>query len=139
MVISTSTSAYAEEDVIPPELVGLSVSPTAVDTSGGSAAVTFTLHVTDNLAGVSLPGVILRGPSGQTIFAAGADDPVSGTAQDGIYQIVVDMPQYSAQGTWTIFYFEISDHANNVGYFDNEYLTAAGYPSQIFNEPAPSC
>jgi hypothetical protein len=110
-----------------------------LDTSGGSAAVTLPCTSRTISPVCRCPALSCGVRRGRPSTLRGPDDPVSGTAQDGIYQIVVDMPQYSAQGTWTILYFEISDRANNVGYFDNEYLTAAGYPSQIFNEPAPSC
>ena len=50
-------AASADEDVSPPELAEFSFAPTSVDTSSGSADVTFTFDVTDDLSGLDYGGI----------------------------------------------------------------------------------
>ena len=44
------------QDVTPPVLAEFSFAPTSVDTSSGSADVTFTFDVTDDLSGLDTAG-----------------------------------------------------------------------------------
>ena len=52
-----------EDDTEPPEIVGLIFSPSSLDLSSGSQALTVTAEITDNLSGVDFVRVELQSPS----------------------------------------------------------------------------
>lgn len=90
-------------DSTAPRIRTLAVSPATVDTSDGPASIMFDAHVTDDLAGVLKGGITVRGPSSQYRYVAWyAYSLVSGDHLDGVYRVEVILPQYSAQGTWTV-------------------------------------
>ena len=123
-------------DTTPPTLAGFSFTPTTVDTSNGTATITFTAHITDDISGVSNTN------DGVTVFA---DSPstgayqatelylASGTSLDGIYTGTITIPQYSEQGTWSINSVHLEDNAGNVSTIYTSQLQADGFPSSFQN------
>ena len=61
-----AATASALSDTTPPTLVGFSFTPATVDTSNGTASITFTAHITDDLSGVNNVDVSAVSPS-QTV------------------------------------------------------------------------
>ena len=51
------TPAASAQDTTPPELLDFGFSPSTVDVTSASQDVTFTLHATDDIAGVSFVSV----------------------------------------------------------------------------------
>ena len=126
-------------DTTPPQLAGFSFTPTSVDTSSGSATITVTAHVTDDLSGnvgsgfSSSPSqVIFKGPNSQQVFAIFSDGQrISGDAVDGVYQYQMTVPEFSAQGTWTVQTFLLVDNAGNNQALTATQLANAGFPTSF--------
>ena len=85
----------------------VALAPATVDTSDGGQHDH--RHGADHHAGVGSAGtaplvtsqVNFRSPSGQRCYAGWPDDQrVSGTAQDGIYEFAMTVPQGAQLGTW---------------------------------------
>ena len=131
---NTCIDVVADCDTTAPELVSFSFSPTSIDTSGGSEQITFTAHITDDLAGNYMAEVWFCSPSGQFIDAIfDSSALVSGTALDGAYEFTATVPQYSEQGRWTVAYFHLRDNARNSRRLTAEDMTAAGFPTSFSN------
>ena len=96
----TPSTAFSVDDTTPPELVDFSISPVSVDTSGGSASITLTARLTDDLSGARSFSVVFQSPSGQSV-ATGLGR-IAGTALDGTYQGTLIIPQFAEQATWTV-------------------------------------
>ena len=120
---------------MPPALVGLSFSPSSVDTSGGSQTITVAAHITDDLAGFATGFLEFRGPSGQYLRADFRQWMlVSGSLTDGIFESVMTVGQFSEQGTWTAVDFYLSDQVSNQRVFSD--FAAAGFPTGFDVGPA---
>ena len=126
-------AAHADEDVAAPELVEFSFAPTSVDTSSGSADVTFTVRVTDDLSGLQSGSIQIYSPSGsqQTIESFSAGDLFSGDALDGVYTLTLTIPRYSETGTWEVREVFLIDMVGNHVRFDTSELAAATFPTGI--------
>lgn len=120
------------EDVTPPALVSLSIAPSTVDVTAGPATVTLTLHITDNLSGFDGGAVLFISPSGQQVASGGiAPPPISGSANDGIYQIVVTISRFVESGTWTLAFVDLRDKVGNRSLIRTPELQAAGFPTTL--------
>jgi hypothetical protein len=122
-------------DVTAPSLVDLSFSPGIIDVSAGSHLVTISMHATDDLSGVKQGNMFLRGPSGQNTGGGFWGSPVSGDANDGIYECTIEFPQFSEAGTWYIYELQLYDNANNMqAYFADSFIDA-NIPNSIIVVP----
>src|SRR3954447_16685912 len=140
---SSFNQTGANADTTAPALAEFSLSPTTIDTSASSQTVTVTARITDAGAGVgwSAGSLSFRGPSNQyaSVFLS-QSQRISGTANDGVYRYQLTMPQYSAQGPWTVDMFSLSDAVGNRREISVADLTNAGYPSSFSvgsGNPAP--
>jgi serine protease len=129
-------------DTTPPALESFSITPSTVDTSSSSQNITVTAHITDDLAGNAGPGyfsspsqVRFVGPSGKQSVWTMLDGTrrISGTAQDGVYQATMTVPQYAEQGTWTVQGFLLVDQAGNSRNLTAADMQAAGMPTTFTN------
>ena len=137
-------SVRADTSTAPPQVVSLSYSPSSVDVTNGSAAVTFTAHLTDSSdiqsASIQLQS---RTTAGQSVFAP-PFSRISGTAQDGVWQTTVNLPQGAAAGAWD-YSGSVSDAVNHLFFNENSYgdqglPAAAPGPLTVTDahEPPPS-
>lgn len=123
----------SDPDTAPPDLIGLSVAPTAVDVSAAAQTLTFTLDVLDDKSGLDVPPqpnrdlnhlVELYSPSRrQYVWAHYADAVlVDGPNADGAYryEISVKMPRYAEPGDWVII-VNLTDRAGNSRYYDSSF------------------
>jgi hypothetical protein len=117
-------------DTTPPELVELTLSPVAVDISGGSAAIDCTARFIDDLSGVLGAGVRLRHPSGTEFVICRAFDLISGDALDGVYEGTATIPQFSPSGTWPVEVV-VEDAVGNKRTLGSVELGQLGFPSEI--------
>jgi Tol biopolymer transport system component len=127
------------EDVIPPEISDFSFTPTAINTNNGSRNITITLRAKDNKSGVSSIDVNFSGPAGCnyyedecitfSVYITSADR-ISGDDKDGIYRVVLTIPQDSPFG---IYLASVSarDAVGNYTGLSAAQLAARGYPSQL--------
>ena len=104
------------QDVTPPTLVDLTFDPPAFDVSHGDATATLAWHIQDDLSGVRQLQAQWNSPSdGQVAVLTGFNSTlVSGTINDGIWQIEMTLPQLSEFGIWTPRVVQIWDNANNL-------------------------
>ncbi|HEU0303218.1 MAG TPA: hypothetical protein VFR32_01420, partial [Gaiellaceae bacterium] len=63
LALLSPSTARAIDDTTPPELLDFDFAPASVDTSGGSATITVTAHMTDDVAGGSQVTLGFQGPS----------------------------------------------------------------------------
>lgn len=91
-----SPSGTSPVDTAPPVLVSASVEPTSVDlnASAGGATVRVLLHVTD-ASGVFRGGVGFMPSSGIPYMNFTEDQRISGTPQDGVYELYLSIPRPS--------------------------------------------
>lgn len=155
-ISGTLTVTSVRPDVTPPDLVDLTFGPAFVNTTTSSQTVSFEIHSTDDLSGVS--ALAEQRPSGTCVSSAqrslsvsvsspsGAQSHhswsgnsngltggslVGGTVLAGTWQSNVVMPQFSEAGTWKIHALDLMDSVGNIATFDATQLAALGYPTQI--------
>jgi Ca2+-binding RTX toxin-like protein len=123
-------------DDTPPILQSFAINPGSIDTSASSQSVTFTLDLTDDLAGVDLSGsrVSVFNPSGDP---RGEDtlSLVSGTPTNGTFEATVTIPRYAQQGTWTVT-LDLADDAGNLEAWSTSELSGDLFPA-TFDQTAP--
>lgn len=105
---------YEGPDNVAPELADLDISPLTVDTSGGPATVTMTVHATDALSGVESVGGSFDMPNtlGNYGFAMSR---VRGRAPDGEWEIEIALPRHAAPGQWKLDELHLSSRLTVAG------------------------
>ena len=131
----TITVVDSTPDITPPTLLGVTFSPTSVNTTLFSASVTVSLHVSDALAGADFTHLInfavTLSPSDATSFGPNqylstADFTLaSGTAQNGTWTATKTMPLYSG-GSWSLAQVTLYDAVTNRITLTPTQLTAMG-------------
>lgn len=113
------TPLEAQQDITPPALLAVHFEPAQIDTGNGPATITVTVHVTDDLSGVEWIAFSFRKPD--TTQTKGIDivpgtnwgKLLEGDSLNGKYQNTMTLPQYSAYGTWELYYFALVDNVGN--------------------------
>src|SRR2546423_13490093 len=138
LVTMSGAPVRAATDTTAPSWGAVTVSPTSIDTSGAPVSVTVTARITDDQSGIVATSGGAYGGSGNLTFRVSsssqyayasftAANRISGTAQDGVYQVAMTVPHYAAQGTWAISSASLGDSAGNSRYASSAAdLTAAG-------------
>ena len=117
------TVVSSPADIAPPSINGFSFSPALINTTLDDQTVTLTLAMTDNLAGLFLPGpfpyvncyVYFVSPSGQQYhFSNNMMADSSSTPTSAVVTGTLIMPRYSEIGTWSLNVLSCTDLANNV-------------------------
>ena len=91
------------EDLTPPDLVSIEVTPTVVDVTAGDAQAVVSAHLTDDLSGVSSGShIAFVSPSGRHTENAQFSENVSGTLLDGIFEGTLYFNQYTEPGVWQV-------------------------------------
>jgi len=123
-------SAFAQvSDVTPPALESFSITPRSIDTRANAQTVTFTLEVSDDLAGTNSVGVVIEGPNNQW---RGVNAPrTTGTAMRGTYVAILNFPQFSSSGEWRLNTIQLYDLAGNSSFLSAETVAARGFPASI--------
>ena len=119
---------YDGPDTEGPEIENLTILPPSVDTSGGPATVTMTIHATDSLSGVESIGGSFDMPNtpGNYGFAMGR---VRGRAPDGEWEIQIQLPRHAAPGEWKLDNLHLWDNAGNgIDYYSPSELESLPFP-----------
>ncbi len=124
------TNTGTLDDTNAPQVVSLSISPAAIDTTVSSQTVAVTAHVTDNLAGTRNVQVKFVSPSGGQV-RFGSFYRLSGDDRDGTYQADVTFAQFSEAGSWRVDFIYTDDKANNTKYYYTNQLASAGLPTSL--------
>ncbi len=114
-------------DETPPNVTGLSVSPSTVDTATSAKSVSVDVHATDNLSGVSAIQVNLSNGS-RWISAPAA--LASGTRLHGTWDATLVLPEGSAEGSYALSISTI-DNVGNYRKYSADELESLGFPSTI--------
>ena len=117
-------------DITPPQLMSLSFTPGAVNTSLGDAQVDINLAFADSPAGLSYCYAAFISPSGNQTHSTGATS-ISGTLNSGVWKSSVILPRYSELGTWKLYYVNCWDLANNYVQAYTADLAAKGFPTTL--------
>jgi hypothetical protein len=126
----TTLQVTSNQDVTPPVLTGFAFSPTAVNTTTGSATVNVTASATDNLSGVGSVSVTFSSPSGQH-HTSGSLRLSSGTVLNGTWTGSIIFPQYGELGTYAVGGVFLSDYVANTRLYSTSDLQARGFPTQL--------
>jgi hypothetical protein len=120
------------QDIIPPNLIELSFSPTSIDVSAGSQTLTVNARITDALSGYQSGSLHFRSPSGQQFRFGdlGPSQRISGDVFDGTYQTTVTLQQFSEAGTWQLNVF-VLDAVGNGRFFTDTDLANLGFATQL--------
>ena len=122
----TNLTVTGTSDLVPPAVQSWSFTPGTVNINTAAQSVTVQSHITDSLAGLSTGYFRFRSPNGQYVVSSvfSPTSRISGTAQDGIYEVTVTIPPYSDTGTWQLDLIYLNDLANN-----SANLAAGQYPA----------
>lgn len=123
-------------DTAAPQLLELSIAPATIDTRAHAQAVTLTVRLTDDLAGVAGWGLFsLDRPSPSEMITGRLADLVRvwGDGRDGIYTFTIDVPQYAEFGTWHLRSLTFMDDAGNRAFLPEAELVALGFPTTFAN------
>lgn len=112
------------DDVLPPEIVSVSVTPRVVDTSEGPQTLLVTVRIRDTGAGMdSAPNAVFRAGTSLGFVSATRRQRVatsfealvraSGDARDGVYTNRVVLPRFSEAGRWWLEGVSAMDAAGN--------------------------
>ncbi len=116
-----------EQDISPPELVDLDISPIFINTTKSSAYVDVSLELTDDLSGIDYGYARFISPSGgQDRYAY-----IRSTESDNIWEGQAFFPQYSEDGTWRISYFYMYDNTGNYINYNTSALAAMNLPVEL--------
>jgi len=143
----TLTVIDATPDTTPPTLLGVSFSPSTIDTSAGPQDVTISLQVSDGQSGADFSHLITfavtlspagAGASGPFQYVSTADFHLtSGTPQNGVWQATKTMPRYSG-GNWEITSVELFDAVTNFIYLTPTQLAAMGINPVLTDSSMPT-
>jgi len=137
ILLSGVHSLFAQEDMTPPVLQSLEFTPKIIDVSGGPQSITVTVRITDNLSGFGGAWLSFSSPSGQQGGTICNWVPISGNAQDGVYQDQLVIPQFSEGGTWRAAWIGMRDAVGNQTSLYEADLIAAGFSTELEVQGGP--
>jgi hypothetical protein len=128
-------AAPASAETVPPQLTSLDLSPTLVNTSGGDATVNIQINASDAGSGVHHVIASLTEPGGVSFDTSFFGQPSSGNANNGTWDIVVNMPRFSPQGNYELT-VQIVDNDGNVLSLSQADLQTLFGVSYVVNQEA---
>ena len=112
----------AQDDITPPELTQLSLSPNIVDVTEGSAAFSVTAGATDNLSGLDRFYVWFYSPSTEQEIYGWVDFEEGSTEDTATNDFIIE--QYAESGDWEINTLIVEDVAgNDVQYYTTDLVS----------------
>jgi hypothetical protein len=130
----TDLDVTSVPDTTAPTLTALSFTPTAISTTAGSALVTISYTVTDDLSGAVLICADFISPS-TTQVHQGCSSFAAATSHSGTFDI--QFPQFSESGIWKLNVFTLQDAAGNGRNYPPPDLAAAGFPTDLLVNATP--
>jgi hypothetical protein len=129
-----SVAVTSTEDVEPPVLTALSMSPRNINTAANEQLVVLNAQVTDNLSGVAGGSVLFVSPTGKHQTEAAKFFRTSGTETSGSWEAVVQFKAASESGTWKVGSVTLEDVAENAASYSAAQLESKGFPATVTNE-----
>jgi tRNA threonylcarbamoyladenosine modification (KEOPS) complex Pcc1 subunit len=133
LLLSAIGQASAQDNTANPlDISNLSHTPTVIDTSNGSQAVSVTIRVTDVVSDVTSVSVRFRSMTGNQFVSVNmnSQNRISGDSRDGLYQKEAVFPQYSKSGNWQIYEISAYD-SSNYRNFSNSDLADRRFPTEL--------
>jgi hypothetical protein len=124
----TDLEVTSVQDNTKPVLTALGILPSAINTTSGSAVVTVSYTVTDDLSGVKELCGQFTSPSGAQFRLACTSFPPT-TSQSGTFDF--GFPQFIEPGTWKLQLFSVNDVVGNGSDYSTAQLAAAGFPTEL--------
>jgi hypothetical protein len=124
----TDIEVVSDEDVTPPTLTAVSISPATVNTTTGAHVVTVSYTVTDNKAGTVDVSTGMDSPTFTTHLSGSGVPPGGSTDFSGTVDITI--PQNSELGTWKLV-MNIGDAVGNYEFWTATELANAGFPPDV--------
>ena len=131
--------ASANPDTFSPRVVSVNFTPTSIDVTNSPQSLIVTAHIIDNISGFTSGSVYFTPPSGpftppsgigEAVAFINSTNRISGTANDGIYQATVTVPQSSQAGIWEQSRTDVRDQAQN-GDSRTRFDYTAGIPPDL--------
>ena len=110
--MASALDVTSNSDTVAPVFDAGVYGPTAIDTTSGSAQVTVTGHITDDLSGEGVGVVEFTSPTGQH-SNGGFFNLNTGTNLDGNYTAHVNFAQFSEPGDWYVSSVCVTDNVQN--------------------------
>jgi hypothetical protein len=127
----TTLNVVSLSDLVPPAMIDFSFTPEALDTTGSAAAISATVHATDDLAGIASIDVMFAAPGGAVEDAGCTSSiPDTGTNLDGVYSCAIPFARFSPEGVWPVS-VDIRDNVGNLRQFDAAALAILGLPDDL--------
>jgi Ca2+-binding RTX toxin-like protein len=121
-----------EGDSEPPVLRDFTFSPGSIDTSLLPQPIKFSARITDDVTGFNYGGISFRSPAGTTeSVSLDAWGHVPALGQEDVYENTWPFPAHIPQGTWTVEWFFLEDHAGNRISYNTAELEARGFPTTL--------
>jgi hypothetical protein len=121
-----------------PELTGLSISPTSVNTSSEPASIGVSMQTTDDLSGVAHAAAYVEFPNRSAPGTPGGIEPsprlISGTVVDGTWKDEFLLPSGAAPGVYHISEVALTDQAHNETRYERDELETMGFPLSFTQE-----
>lgn len=144
----TLTVVDSTPDTTPPTLLGASFSPSTINTSAGPQTITVSLQVADSQSGAVFSNssscvvdvyLSRAGTSATNSLELWGSNftLVSGTAQNGVWQATLTMPQYSG-GSWALNQVCLSDAVTNHVSLTSTQLAAMSINPVLTDSSTPS-
>jgi len=133
---------FVGPDETGPELKGLSLSTTTVDTSQAPATVKVAISAADDLSGVGDAWASIVLPSWEppglelTDWSVSEMSPTTGTRHDGIWEQDYGLVEHAMPGTYAIEGVYLSDLVGNKTIYHREELEELGYPVEFLQSGA---
>lgn len=128
----TGPSRYVADvvsDITPPAITAFSLSSTSITTSDADVQVSADFTVAEDGPGATFVRVIFVNPSGNNFYILGQTFVDATTNLTG--SLMVDFPQYSETGNWTVHDVMLQDASGNRSDFYTEELVAMGFPTTV--------
>jgi probable HAF family extracellular repeat protein len=123
----------AQSDTTPPDLTGLSFSPTSVDVTSAPAAVTVNIGAHDAGSGVDWATMTLSSPSRGQSASCGSSVPSSGTINDGVFSCQLTINKGAEPGVWSTSLIRLDDVTGNIA-----FPSSAAFPATVTVTSIPS-
>jgi len=134
MGFPTEFEVVSEGDKKPPNILSFDINPKLIDTSNSSQTVTLTAHLTDDLSGLGSATTCITRPSKWLTCCYGGGG-LRPEPDYYTYELELEYPQGSEEGTWEIASFNFSDAVGNRRDLSKEDLETLGFPSGFRNLP----
>lgn len=135
--LSASVQVSSTPDTKAPVLVSAGIAPKAIDVTVKSQEITVTFKAQDDLSGVGptpcqSKGIAVVSPTGLHHVGVSYCQKmlVAGTANDGTWEAVIEIPPFVEKGTWRLSNLMLADEAGNIDY---SALDTAGLETVTFD------